>query len=233
VYGGDGSVTEIAGALYGTNTPMAIIPGGTANVMAKELGIPMDSLAALELLKTDDFIVRSIDMGLVNGKPFLLRVNLGIMAAMVLDTDAKMKGDLGQLAYGVTALRNIADSKSFAVKMVVDGELIEETGVSLTVTNSGNTGVGDFSLHSGISIDDGYLDILLVRHNDFFTLLKIAGSTLLQSETDAIQHWRCKKVTLTLEEEHAFLCDDCEGAATTLEIKVVPAAIKIIVPPTK
>ncbi|MEO6630239.1 MAG: acylglycerol kinase family protein, partial [Mucilaginibacter sp.] len=66
VYGGDGCVTAVAAALHGKLLPMAIIPGGTANVMAKELGIPTDTVEALALLKKGHRI-RTIDMGLVNG----------------------------------------------------------------------------------------------------------------------------------------------------------------------
>jgi len=69
--------------------PMAILPGGTANVMAKELGIPLDTAAALELLKDKNHRLKKVDMGLMDGLPFLLRVNFGLMTAMVLEADRR------------------------------------------------------------------------------------------------------------------------------------------------
>ncbi|MGZ3873577.1 MAG: diacylglycerol/lipid kinase family protein, partial [Mucilaginibacter sp.] len=99
VYGGDGCVTEVASALHGSGTPMAIIPGGTANVMAKELGIPLETTAAIEMIATGHCKIKKTDMGLMNGYPFLLRINLGIMADMVLQASRSLKDDLGQLAY--------------------------------------------------------------------------------------------------------------------------------------
>jgi len=230
VYGGDGCVTDVASALFRTEMLMAIIPGGTANVMAKELAIPIDTKAALELLVSNQVAAKTIDMGLVNDQPFVLRVNLGIMADMILQTDRSLKDNIGQLAYGVTAIKTIANAEPEKYRLEIDGELIEESGVSLTVTNSGNIGIGDFALQPGISITDGLLDVILLKDTNFTSLLKVAGSTLLQNETDAVKHWPCKQVVITTEEERHFICDDEEQAARVLTIKVAPAAIKILVP---
>ncbi len=230
VYGGDGSVTDVARALYSTGMPMAIIPGGTANVSAKELGLPQDSVDALELLLRDDIELKAVDMGMVNGKPFLLRVNLGIMADMVLQADRDLKDNFGQLAYGVAGLITYANAAPHLYKLLIDGVAIEEDGVALTVTNSGNIGIGDFGLQPGISVTDGLLDVLLLNTADFTSFIKIAGSALLSMETDAIKHWQCKQVQITLEAGQQYICDDCEESASVLDIHVVPGAINIVVP---
>jgi diacylglycerol kinase (ATP) len=230
VYGGDGCVTEVASALYDTAMPMAIIPGGTANVMAKELAIPIDTKEAIQLLISEQVSFKTIDMGLMNDHPFLLRVNLGIMADMILETDRDLKDNIGQLAYGVTAIKTIANAEPIKYQLEIDGKFVEESGVSLTVTNSGNMGIGDFALQPGISITDGLLDVILLKDTNLVSLLKVAGSTLLQNETDAIRHWSCKQVTITTEQEQHFICDDYEETARVLNIKVAPAAIQILVP---
>lgn len=233
VYGGDGCVTEVAAALQGTGTPMAIIPGGTANVMAKELGIPQDTIAALEILKSDTARLKLIDMGLMNGKPFLLRVNLGIMADMVLQADRELKDEIGQLAYGVTAFKTINNAEPTAYTLTIDGEVLQEQAVSLTVTNSGNMGIGDFALQPGISITDGLLDVVLLRDNSFISILKAAGSALLQNKTDAVKHWQCKKVVIDTLAEQKFIRDDFEEQAKRIEIEVMTSSINILVPPDK
>ncbi|AYL96580.1 diacylglycerol/lipid kinase family protein [Mucilaginibacter celer] len=233
VYGGDGCVTEVASALQGSGTPMAIIPGGTANVMAKELGIPQETLLALEVLKSNGAMLKLVDMGLMNGKPFLLRVNLGIMADMVLQADRELKDEIGQLAYGITALKTINNAEPVKYRLEIDGEVFEEQAVSITVTNSGNMGIGDFALQPGISITDGLLDVILLRDNSFMSLMKAAGSALLQNKTDAVQHWQCKKVAIDSLTEQKFICDDFEQQAKRIEIEVIPASINILVPPDK
>jgi diacylglycerol kinase (ATP) len=233
VYGGDGCVTEVASALHGTKTPMAIIPAGTANVMAKELGISSDTKEALVLLKTGSLQLKAVDMGLMNGHPFLLRVNLGIMADMVSEADRDLKNNIGQLAYGVTAIKTIANAEKVKYHLKIDGKIIEEAGVCLTITNCGNVGIGDFKLQPGISITDGLLDVILMEDNDISSVLKIAGNTALQQETTALKHWKCKKVVLTLDKPQTFICDDAEHTAKKLTIKVVPASIKIAAPISK
>lgn len=230
VYGGDGCVTAVAGAVHGTETPMAIIPGGTANVMARELGVPLETRAAIELLVQGHCQVKAIDMGTMNGRPFLLRVNLGIMADMVLHADRKLKDYIGRLAYGVAAVETMTGARPVEYQLEIDGKSISETAVSLTVTNSGNIGVGNFSLQPGISVTDGLLDVILLKDNSFISMLKLAESTLLQNETNALMHWQCRQVVIRFAKMQTFICDDSEQTANELTIKVVPASIKIVVP---
>ncbi len=228
VYGGDGCATEVATALHGSKTPLAIIPGGTANIMARELGIPLETEDALALLIADDQEVQSIDMGLFNGQPFLLRVNIGIMADIVLHADRSLKNSVGQLAYGITAIKTIAQAEPVKYYLEIDGVVFEETGVSLTVTNSGHVGIGDFALQPGISITDGLLDVILMKDASLLSVLKVAGSTLLQNETEALIHWQCKQIMIRMDQAHSLICDDREETTDSITITVVPASILIL-----
>src|SRR5215212_10538491 len=81
VHGGDGSVMEVASALRGLSTPMAIFPGGTANVMSVELGIPSTDIeASIDFIAKGNYSMRLIDMGRVNDRLFLLRLGIGLEA---------------------------------------------------------------------------------------------------------------------------------------------------------
>jgi len=231
IYGGDGSISDVARALYGqVNNTLGIIPGGTANVISKELGIPQDPEEALALLINGNSEIMAMDMGLVNGSPFLLRVNLGIMADMVITADPELKDNFGQLAYGISALESTWNAEPIIFKMIIDGEVINESGVTLTITNAGNIGIGDFSILPGISVKDGFLDVVLMIDTDILSLLRIAGSTLFQTESDVLKHWKCKEILLQLLNPLKFICDDIEKEAETLHIKVVPSALDVLVP---
>jgi YegS/Rv2252/BmrU family lipid kinase len=232
VYGGDGTVTEVASALRGTSLPMAILPGGTANVMAKELGIPQDSIEALRCLHEGAHQFRKVDMGMMNGTPFMLRVNLGIMADMVIGADPELKDKVGQLAYGIAAIQTLSGTDAVDYHLEIDGTKMTHAGVSLTVTNSGNIGIGEFALQPGISIDDGLLDVLLMKDSSLLSVLKIAGSTILQSHTEALVHYKCKRITISMNKSYRFICDDHEEEAKEIEISVLPAAINILIPIT-
>jgi YegS/Rv2252/BmrU family lipid kinase len=226
VYGGDGCVTSVAAALHGTKTPMGILPAGTANVMARELGVPLDTAAALKLLLKGK--VRKVDMGLVNGQPFLLRVNLGIMAAMVLEAGRELKNKIGQLAYGVSTIQTVASAEPVNYRLEIDGKQIKTAGVALTITNSGHMGIGELSLQPGISVTDGRLDVLLMKDNDILSVLKVAGTALLQSKSETLEHWKARKVVVTLDRKQSFICDDAERRAKKLKIEVVPKSLKIV-----
>lgn len=230
VFGGDGSITEAAAQLIGTATPLAIIPGGTANVLSKELGIPQDTDEALTLLCEGKYQFKTIDTGVVNGRPFLLRVNLGIMAEMITETDPDLKENIGQLAYGVATIKTLLDAEPVKYQLDIDGEIVEATGVALTITNSGNMGIGNLQLQPGISVNDGLLDIILLKDAGFLSIIKAAGGALLRTETAAVSHWTCKEVTITLPGEQLYLCDDCAAKARELTIKIVPSSLTIAVP---
>lgn len=230
VYGGDGTVTEVASALINTNMPLAIIPGGTANVLSKELGIPQDIEDALTYLYEGKYQLKTIDTGTVNGRPFLLRVNLGIMAEMITGTDPELKDKLGQLAYGVATVKSVANAEQVDYQINMDGETINAKGVSLTITNSGSMGIGDLQLQPGISVSDGLLDVILMKDAGILSIIQAAGGALFGTETDAISHWTCREVTVTLPGRQAYLCDDCEEKAAELNIKIVPASLTVVVP---
>jgi YegS/Rv2252/BmrU family lipid kinase len=230
VYGGDGTLSEVARALCQTDTPLAIIPGGTANVMSKELGIPQDSREAIDLIIKGATKLLTIDMGRANGVPFLLRISLGMMADMVLRADDDLKDSLGQLAYGVTAIQTLMHNETLKFGLLIDGEQVIEEGVSLTITNAGNIGISDFSFLPDMRVDDGLLDVILLNDADFLSVLRVAGSTLLQTESDVLRHWKCKKVSVFMEQPCSFIFDDREESAAEIHIEIIPCALKVLVP---
>lgn len=229
VYGGDGSIAEVARALYGCDTPMAIIPGGTANVMSKELGIPQDAIEAIKLIADGHSQLITIDMAMANDTPFLLRVNLGIMADMILQTNRELKNNFGQLAYGISAIQTLVHSEPHQYNLLIDGEVFNEEGVTLTVTNAGNIGISDFSLLPHINVTDGYLDVILMNNTDMLSLLRVAGTMLFQTESEVLKHWRCKAVSITLDKPTHYICDDTEQIADAIHIKIFPKVLKVLV----
>ncbi len=86
-YGGDGTVMEVAQAVQGGDIPMAILPGGTANLMSVELGIPKDLTKAAQIMVDPDSVVRSVDMGQIGEQLFMLRVGMGFAGEKVKMAD--------------------------------------------------------------------------------------------------------------------------------------------------
>jgi diacylglycerol kinase (ATP) len=104
-YGGDGTVMEAARGLFGSQTPLVILPGGTANLMSVELGIPKNLAQAAAIAVDPNSRVRVVDAGLFGGEThFLLRVGMGFAARKVEIADRDLKDRYGVMAYSIGAL---------------------------------------------------------------------------------------------------------------------------------
>src|SRR5689334_20980165 len=105
VYGGDGTVMGAAAGLIGGAVPLAIFPGGTANVISVELGIPSDLAEACALVCGAACAERPVDVGQIGEQYFLIRVGMGFEAQMVQGADRELKDRAGPLAYAVSAVQ--------------------------------------------------------------------------------------------------------------------------------
>jgi diacylglycerol kinase (ATP) len=229
IYGGDGSVMEAASALHGSAVPLAILPGGTANVMAKELGISVDTKEAIKMLLCSEANIKKIDMGLVNGVPFLIRVNLGILADMITETSDEMKDKWGQWAYGITAFQTM-NHEPTTYQLTIDGKEYVQEAVALTVTNAGNVGRKGYDFLPGISVTDGLLDVIALDRADMLSLLKVTGSMLLQKDSAVLKHWMAKEVIIRTGANLPFLRDDVAQTAPALHFTISPASLHVVIP---
>jgi diacylglycerol kinase (ATP) len=232
VHGGDGSVMEVAGGLMGTGIPMAIVPGGTANVMSRELGIPSDLYEASTLIVNREARVRQVDMGKVGKHYFLLRAGMGLEAAMIEAADREMKDRLGLLAYAFTALQELASPQIANYQFLLDGQEAQTEGLACLVANSGNIGAAGISLVPGMDVSDGFLDVIVITRGDLPSLIALAASVVGGIENaPALQHWRVKKGSIRAEPVQNVQVDGEILEKTPVEIEVVPHAVRIIVPP--
>ncbi len=164
-YGGDGTISEVATGLAGTGTALALLPGGTGNVLSYEFGIPQD-LAAAARLAVSEHGVRLVDMGEVRGRKFLIRTGVGLEAAAVQRTPRGLKDRFGLLAYGIGGLQALIESRPLDYLLELDGESHETQGVACTVANSGYWGWPGLRLSPRIDIEDGLLDVFVFRRVD-------------------------------------------------------------------
>jgi diacylglycerol kinase family enzyme len=139
-FGGDGTVNEAANGLLGSSTPLCCLPGGSANVFGKMLGIPGDLVDATEhlLAMADDWRPRKVDLGVVNGRCFTFASGLGLDASVVerVDANPRMKARLG--AYFFTWVAVVTYLRRYLLRpprlqVEADGETLE--GVTAIIQN--------------------------------------------------------------------------------------------------
>ncbi len=228
VYGGDGTVMEVAGALAGSNVPLAIFPGGTANVMSVELGIPGDLSEAVALVSGQAREIRTLDMGRVRDQLFMLRLGIGFFAETTKATEREAKNRMGALAYTLAALQAIPKTQMSRYRLTIDGEQVEVEGVACFIANSGNLGIPGLSLSKAISVNDGLLDVVVLPSMNVGTALNVAANAV--GLTDSLPHWQAREITLEADPPQSIECDGEVIDPTPVSVSVVPQSLRVIVP---
>src|ERR1700749_2974470 len=157
--GGDGTVTACAEGVTGTGVPLAIIPMGTGNLLARNLGLPMGTDDALAVALGG--VQEPIDAGRVNGTLFVVMAGLGLDAQMLSDASEPLKKRLGWLAYAISAARHLGDPP-MTVTISADGARRRRMRASALIV--GNVGWlrGGLPLLPDARPDDGMLDAVVL-----------------------------------------------------------------------
>jgi YegS/Rv2252/BmrU family lipid kinase len=230
-YGGDGTVMEVATSLFGSPIPLAVLPGGTANVLAQELGIPRDLAAAAQLAADERTPIRELDIGQAGERYFILRVGAGFEARMVEAATREMKDRFGVLAYSLGAVQALRDSPLVTFKLMLDGKAVEAEGTTCLVDNAGGLGLPGLSHAPDIDVSDGLLDVIVMRDAGIGTLATAAASMLNQPPPPAIvQHWKAREIILDANPPQPVQGDGELWGETPIAIKALPHAIRALVP---
>lgn len=232
-YGGDGTVMEVASGLIDSPVPLAIFPGGTANVMSVELGIPGDLAGAAALVCGDAWDAVPVDLGqLSEDQFFMLRVGIGLEADMVEGADRELKNRLGVFAYGLSALQALQQPTVSSYQITVDGLAVTCEGVGCLICNSGNLGRPGLTLSPSVSVSDGLLDIFVLRQSDLPGLISVARDILASGERQngLLQHWQGRELTVTAEPSQTVQADGEILGKTPLAARVLPHALRVLVP---
>ena len=180
--GGDGTINEVFGAAYTTGLPaecsLGILPLGTANDFAHATGVPMQDLtAALQLAASAS--PRWIDVGLVDGKPFVNLVSGGFGSRVTVETDPELKRRLGGLAYVLTGMSHFAELSANQGSFRAEGFEWKGPFVAVAIGNGRQAG-GGVPLCPDALIDDGLLDLTILRELDHAARLDVFSRLLRQ-----------------------------------------------------
>jgi YegS/Rv2252/BmrU family lipid kinase len=242
VYGGDGTVMEVASALVNTQVPLAIFPGGTANVMSVELGVPSDPAEACALVTSAESrrTIRVIDVGQMGERIFLTRLGMGLEANIIEQTDREQKDRMGVLAYVLNALRELQNPKLAHYDITLDGKQIQTEGLVCLVANSGilspNSGIPGravLTFAPTISVSDGLLDVVVIQQGNLGALLSVAASMVAGNEdAEQLLHWQGREVSVVADPPQTIQLDGEVLGQTPVTARILPQALRVIVPET-
>ncbi|HEY3345449.1 MAG TPA: YegS/Rv2252/BmrU family lipid kinase [Anaerolineaceae bacterium] len=234
VFGGDGTVVDVASGLVGGSTPLGILPGGTANQMARAMGIPSDLKAAAELIVSAERSLHKVYIGQVGEAYFAQMVGIGTEAKIVEGADRSAKNRFGNWAYTIAALKALGDPSQAHYRLELDdGQVVEEDGVTCLIAKTGNLGITPLeqSAHTA-DPNASLMDIVIVRKADVPTLVSIATTVTTGGiNPDTMPHWQARQVTVTCDPPQAITADGELLGKTPVSCRIITDPVTIIVPP--
>jgi YegS/Rv2252/BmrU family lipid kinase len=233
-WGGDGMVQRCVDVLAGSSTSLAIIPAGTANLFASNLGIPRDIAKAVSIGLRGDR--HELDVGSFNGERFAVMAGAGFDAAMIRDSgDGGLKERLGRAAYVWTGSENLR-SKPFRATIEVDGaEWYRGKATCILLGNVGKL-VGGVEAFQDARPDDGRLEVGVVTADGVLDWSRMMARAVAGSLADSpfAQTTKARDVKVKLSRKVLYELDGGDRTKVkSFKVKVEPLAISVCVPSTR
>jgi YegS/Rv2252/BmrU family lipid kinase len=223
---------EVADGVAGGEIPMAILPGGTANLMSVELGIPKDLAKAAQIITDPNSVIRQVDVGQVGEKQFILRVGIGFAAEKVKIADREMKDKWGILAYSIAGLKALKTTPMAQYRITVDGVEHETDGKTCLIDNAGNMGLQGVSAAKTISVSDGLLDVIVVRNASISSWIAVGDQVLgREPKSGAVKHWQGREISIECDPPQTVQVDGEVWDPTPFSVNVLPGVLPILTPP--
>jgi len=230
VVGGDGTVREVAHGLEGSDKPLLIVPCGTENLLANELGFDERLKTIIKAFEAG--YVRLLDLGRANGKCFTSIAGFGFDGKVVKRVSEQRKGHIDYLDYFWPLWRTFWDYKFEPMRVEVDGEEIFDGPALVFVGNISRYAVGLQILHYA-DFSDGLLDICIYKCASQLHLLKHSLMTVLKQHAYSADVIYRQGKNITISSEAAGIeteIDGDPGPALPMQIKVIPQAVNCVVP---
>jgi diacylglycerol kinase (ATP) len=230
VGGGDGTVNAAIAGFLDTELPVGILPLGTANNLARTLGIPSSLEDACRVIAQDK--IQAIDLGWVNGHYFLNVAGMGISTDINRTVEAGFKRRWGVIAYAITALQVISRYRRFTAEIQIEGEAIVVRTFQITVCNGRHYGSG-MTVAADATIDDQRLDLCSLEIRRWWEAIALIPA-LKRGEYATGQRIRVLQgQDIEIRTIHPRPIDT-DGEITTqtpAKFRVIPKAISVFVPP--
>ncbi|MFI6291492.1 diacylglycerol/lipid kinase family protein [Nonomuraea sp. NPDC050790] len=230
VWGGDGTVQRCVDALAGTDAVLAIVPAGTANLLARNLDIPEDLEEAVRI--GFEGRRKPLDLGRINGEHFAIMAGVGFDAEMAADVDGSLKRRLGRFAYIWTGLRHAGDVTT-DTRITVDGVKWFSGEAGCVLLGNVGTITGGIEAFDDAKPDDGWLEVGVATAKSRLEWGRLLGrmATGRSDESPFVRITRAKKVKIRLAEPRTYELDGgARDRADKLKAEILPGAITICVP---
>ena len=231
VWGGDGTVQRCVDAVADTDTAVAILPAGTANLLAANLGVPHDLAGAVQVGLHGDR--RRLDTGSVNGERFTVMAGAGLDARMITDADRGAKDRLGRAAYVVTGIKNLG-ARRVRATIDVDGKRFFKGKVACVLAANVGKILGGIEAFPQARPDNGRLELGVVTARNPIQWARTFGRLALgdTERSPFAEVTRGKEFTIKFDQKVRYELDGgARPASRKLRIKVRPGSVTVCLPP--
>jgi diacylglycerol kinase family enzyme len=227
--GGDGTVRACAEQLAGTDIALAILPFGTGNLLAANLGVPLRMREALTLLTSDHR--RRLDVGVLGEHAFVVMAGIGLDALMLRDAPEALKRRIGWAAYLWAAARHLCEPPMTLTLRVDDRPPVTRHARMLLIGNVGRL-QGGIRMLPGARPDDGLLDVAVLMPPQRISWIPLAWALLRRQPTPPLMElFRANRLDMSSTRQHPCEVDgDLLPPARALTTTVLPAALWVCVP---
>ena len=229
--GGDGTLNIVAGTAFkeGVDIRIGYIPGGTTNDFAASHKI--DTVTTVAATQIAEGIDREVDLGLLNGQPFIYVAAFGMFSDVSYQTDREMKKAMGHAAYVFEGIKSFAKAKAYPLSLEYDGKTIEGDFIYGMVSNSRRIGGFELPILKNILYDDGEMEVTLIRKPKTAMETQKLLNSFLNSTADDEMVYMFKTSALKIKSSVEIpwsLDGEFGGAFEESNIEVACGAIKMV-----
>lgn len=227
--GGDGTINEVINGIIGTKAVLGIIPLGTINILAQELGISSNFTRSLETLFSGE--VKSIDIGKVNDRYFVSMAGFGIDSYAIYRVNRKLKKYLGVLTYIMAGFYSIFHYHRRKIDLNIDDHRIDDTGFFVVIENVSSY-AGIFKIAPYADVNDGLLDLCVFKKMGLIHVFRYFLGIALKKHIHYpdVRYYQCKKVVLTSKNNVLVHTDGDLIGSLPAHVTVGNKKLKILVP---
>jgi YegS/Rv2252/BmrU family lipid kinase len=226
--GGDGTINEVVNGLAGSAATLGLLPIGTVNVFAMELGLPSHNLGMCwDIIQSNN--TRLIDLPSASGKYFVQLAGVGLDAQVVKETSAVFKRNFGPLSYLISAAQIAARRPP---RLFIESENSSTKEGSLVLIGNGRRYGGPFPFFKQAVIDDGLLDVVVFKQLGYLEIIKYLQDVFFSSEirTPDVEYFQTRRLRVTSDQDVPVELDGELVGNCPVEFQMHERTLRVLAP---
>ena len=226
--GGDGTVSQVTSGIAGSNATLGVLPMGSVNVFAMELGLPLHNLQRCwEIIEGTN--VRLVDMPSANEKYFVQLAGVGLDAQVVKETSLAFKRSFGPLSYLISAAHIAARQPP---KLFIESEHTSVEEGSFVLIGNGRLYGGPFPFFKHAIIDDGLFDVVVFKRLGYLEIIKYLQDVVFSSDIKVpeIEYFQTRQLRITSEQDVPLELDGELAGNCPVDFRIRKRALRVLAP---